>query len=240
MVQVALTLVSAVIPSIYLVWYFDSRDRYPEPRRVLWAVFGLGVCVAIPVVPIALSFGGMLEMIEGPLAFGFASAFLQAAIPEELFKFVVVWFFAARHSAFDEPMDGVVYGVVASLGFATLENVLYAWDGGLQLAALRAFTAVPSHAFLGAIMGFWVSRAKFSGGGRRAILLALVLPIALHGVYNFPLLAVRRARELSMEIDPALLTLTIFAPLLVATEWFVAVRLTRRLRDGQSRGEGRR
>ncbi|MCZ6508778.1 MAG: PrsW family glutamic-type intramembrane protease, partial [Acidobacteria bacterium] len=170
---------SALVPSLLLVWYFHSRDVYPEPPRVLWTVFILGVATVLPVVLVARPFDALLDQISSPLAYGFASAFVQAAIPEELFKFLVVWFFAARHRAFDEPIDGVIYGVVASLGFATLENVLYVAGGGLHVAVTRALTAVPSHAFLGAIMGYFVGRAKFSAERGRFLAWALLLPILL-------------------------------------------------------------
>ena len=56
---------------------------------------------------------------------------------------------------FDELMDGIVYGAVASLGFATLENIMYCIDGGLSVVAIRALTAVPAHASFGAIMGYY-------------------------------------------------------------------------------------
>ena len=54
---------------------------------------------------------------------------------------------------FNEPIDGIVYGVCVSLGFATLENIYYVYvlpdyfeTTSLSLAILRAFSAVPAHA----------------------------------------------------------------------------------------------
>ena len=41
----ALLAVSAIVPSLLLVWYFHARDVYPEPPRVLWTTFGLGILV---------------------------------------------------------------------------------------------------------------------------------------------------------------------------------------------------
>ena len=82
-------------------------------------------------------------------------------IPEETFKYLVLTRYSARHRAFDEPMDGIVYGAVASLGFAALENLLYVGSGDLGTAVARAATAVPGHAFTGAIMGYYVGQARF-------------------------------------------------------------------------------
>jgi hypothetical protein len=116
-----------------------------------------------------------------------------AAAVEEGFKFLVLWFYSARHDAFDEPMDGIVYGVAASLGFAALENVGYvlATDllgAGASTAAARAVTAVPAHAAFGVLMGACIGVAKFAGHRQRFwLLLGLAGAIGLHGLYNFGL-----------------------------------------------------
>ena len=39
--------------------------------------------------------------------------------------------------------DGVIYAVFASLGFAALENVLYAFSYGMETVLMRAVTSVP-------------------------------------------------------------------------------------------------
>jgi RsiW-degrading membrane proteinase PrsW (M82 family) len=75
-------------------------------------------------------------------------------------------------------MDGVVYGAVASLGFATLENILYVTPNGFAVAAARAFTAVPGHALLGVIMGYYVGRAKFHSNEQQRANRAWVRPPA--------------------------------------------------------------
>jgi protease PrsW len=224
--------VSAIVPSWFLMWYFHRRDVHPEPPRVLWATFGLGFVITVPVVIVAWPVDALIGQLQSPLAYGFASAFFAAAIPEELFKFLVLWRYAARHPAFDEPMDGIVYGVAASLGFATLENILYVADGGAPVAILRALTAVPGHAFMGAIMGYFVGRAKFDGARRRAWLTrALAIPMLLHGAYDTPLLAGERVDEASP--DPLVMLLLLTVPVILIAEGVWATRISRRLRAEQ-------
>ena len=82
-------------------------------------------------------------------------------------------------------MDGIVYGAVASLGFATLENVLYCIDGGLSTVIARAFTAVPAHASFGAIMGYYFSKQHFSGSKVGVFSKAYFIPMVLHGLYDY-------------------------------------------------------
>lgn len=235
----ATTAASAVVPSILLVWYFHSRDLRPEPRRVVWATFGLGVLSIVPVLLVALPLGRALEGLPAPpIVAGTAEAFLLAAAPEEFFKFTVLYLFAARREAFDEPMDGIVYGVTASLGFATLENILYTIEGGLSAAVLRAFTAVPGHAFCGAIMGYFVGRARFGRPEDRSRLLraALLWPIVLHGLYDAPLMTLKRWAPADPP-DPAdaagLLALASVTLAVLIVECVWAIRLTCRMRREQ-------
>lgn len=231
MVLFILLAAATLVPSLLLVTYFHRRDVYPEPPAVLWRTFGWGVLIVFPVCLVAWPMDALAAQLGHPLLYGFASAFFGAAIPEEIFKFAVVYFYAARHIQFDEPMDGIVYGATASLGFATLENVLYVSDGGLPVAITRAFLAVPGHAFLGAIMGYYIGRAKFTDGDRRPLLVrALAIPILLHGLYDGPLLAGNGGGS-----DPGCFFLALLPMVLaiVVVEAVWATRLVRRMRTEQ-------
>ncbi len=230
----AMVALSTVAPSLLLLWYFHARDAFPEPPRVLWATFGLGVATIAPVLALGWPADHLTGMIADPVARGFADAFLVAAIPEELCKLLVLVLYVMRHSEFDEPMDGVVYGVAAGLGFATFENVVYIADGGMPVAILRALTAVPGHAFLGAIMGHYVARARFDENRRRRWLLwAFTVPMILHGLYDFPLLTAGEINEgVDSEVFVAYLLLPL-APAILIFEGIWSVRLVRRQRRAQ-------
>lgn len=227
---------SAIVPSILLVCFFHRRDLYPEPARVLWTTFFLGVLTVIPVLAVVYPISDLLESVEDPILSGAVTAFAGAAIPEEFFKYIVVVFYCSRHKAFDEPMDGVVYGVVASLGFATLENVLYVADGGYTVALLRAFTAVPGHALTGAFMGYFIGQAKFSGSNtKRNWLLAFAVPTLLHGIYDFPLMAVTNYSKAHNGDPGAVLFLLTLVVIVIFYEWIFVIRRMRRLRTEQNK-----
>src|SRR6266404_6737329 len=132
------TIASALVPSFLLLGYFRARDLYPEPAKALWATFTLGVAIVVPVLMLDQPLALIVKLFHGPLAHGLADALFTAAIPEELLKYAVVVLFCARHKEFDEPMDGIVYGAVASLGFATFENIAYVAEHGLGVAISRA------------------------------------------------------------------------------------------------------
>ncbi len=226
-----LTAVSAIVPSLLLIWYFWAGDVQPEPGRVLWATFGLGVLSVIPVLMVELPVARLLAHVHDPYLRGALDAFFGASAPEEGFKLLVLLAYCDRHPEFDEPMDGIVYGAVASLGFATLENILYVGQGGMGLAAMRALTAVPSHAFGGAILGYYVGQAKFTPRHRRRLILTgYLLAFTLHGLYDFPLMTVANFERLGLGKPSLLLLITLGA---LAFEWAFAVSRTRRLRVDQ-------
>jgi RsiW-degrading membrane proteinase PrsW (M82 family) len=236
--HLVITLTAAVVPALLLLWFFYRQDANPEPRRVIVITFVLGVLIIVPVVAVAaplLIFVAMPLARDGPWVSGLAQAFLTAGLPEEFFKFLVVYLYCSRHPAFDEPMDGIVYGVTASLGFATLENVLYVWQGGLALAAVRAITAVPCHAFLGAIMGYYVGQARFHSERARSLLLrGLGLAVLLHGLYDFPLLVLNSGGEEWVQTNgPAVLGLIVMALVMLAVLGVTTLVLVRRAQAEQ-------
>lgn len=181
-------ILAAVLPSLLLVWYFHARDTFPEPATVLWATFGLGCLSVVPAVLLGATVEPVLQS-RHPLSTAAFQAFVIAALCEEVAKLSVLLGYSFRHSEFDEPMDGIVYGAAASLGFATLENTLYVIDGGFMLALMRGLLSVPGHATYGAVMGYYVGRARFDRANRVPLVLkGLSAAVLLHGCYDLPLM----------------------------------------------------
>ena len=181
---------AAVVPTLLILWFFLARDHHSEPRAVLLRTFALGVLITLPAGLLELGLQAAIEPLGlSPSAKSLTFAFLGPALCEEALKLWVVYGYCRSHSAFDEPIDGIIYGVTASLGFATLENVLYVASNGMGVAVARALMAVPGHASWGALMGYYVAQAHFNPDRRlRHLALALGLPILLHGLYDFPIL----------------------------------------------------
>lgn len=226
--------VLAIAPALLLLWYFASRDLYPEPRRLIWLTFALGFGAAAPAALIG-------EMLFFPLADLASDAWVAAAIIsfpivggiEELSKFAVLYFFCRTWNDFDEPMDGLVYGVAASLGFAAIENWSYVYESGLETALWRAVSAVPFHAMAGVIMGYYFGLAHFVPNKRRYYyILALLIPILLHGAYDYPLIL----QELLLAEGQSVAWLGIAVLPVLALETGLALALSRRVRTAQAAG----
>ena len=199
----AIALALAVVPSWLLVRYFHERDLYPEPAGVIWGTFALGALTTIPVVIVALPTMQLLPQPDSVVGTGFQFAFLYAAIPEEFFKLSVLLLYSLRRREFDEPMDGLVYGAVVAQGFAALENALYSFSVGPVMTIVRGFTAVPAHACMGIIMGYYVGRARFEPERRGTLIFqGFLLATLVHGLYDAPLLTINTIVDRFGDIPP--------------------------------------
>ncbi len=185
-------LAAAIAPGIALLAYFYWKDRYDtEPLPMIVKLFLTGVLIVLPTMILQRGLTHMWG--ESPLTFSFV---ISAGV-EEFLKWFVLYHIVFNHTEFDEPYDGIVYAVAVSLGFATLENVLYAFFEPATFGTLmiRALLPVSGHALFGVFMGYSLGRAKFSSGRkvRLHLMLALLLPILLHGFYDYLMTTVSQA-----------------------------------------------
>lgn len=122
----------------------------------------------------------------------FTISFVVAALVEESLKFRVVQKHTFNKKEFNEVMDGISYTIIASLGFAVMENIFYVLEGGFTVGVLRSFTAVPAHALFSGVMGYYIGKSVFSKNpktSRKLKVKGLFYGIFYHGTYNFLLLA---------------------------------------------------
>ena len=114
---------------------------------------------------------------------------LGVALIEEGIKFFFLKKYLFNHKEFNEPLDGIVYAVMISLGFATVENLLYVFvyapGQETYVAVLRMFSAIPLHASCGVVMGYFVGKAKFNENSTYYLIIGLLSAIIIHGFYNY-------------------------------------------------------
>ena len=93
-----------------------------------------------------------------------ADAFINAAIPEEAAKLLMLWLVLRRNRHFDEYFDGVVYAVCVGMGFAGLENIFYLIDEEDMMAVgiARGVFSIPAHFMFAVAMGYYYQRQKDS------------------------------------------------------------------------------
>jgi protease PrsW len=199
---------AAIAPALLLLWIVVAADSRPEPPRVVWAAFVLG---ALSIFVLRYLTGWLvphIAMTHHPLLAVDEHVLFIASIPEETLKVLLIALVAFRARAFDEPMDGVVYGTAVGLGFAAHENLAYLahTDDWRTLAIVRGILTVPFHGALGAIAGSYIASARFGGAHgahrharwprARPLLLAWLIPVVLHALFDIPLLTLRRSLDL--------------------------------------------
>jgi protease PrsW len=173
----------AVAPTIFLLWFFYNQDRYKhESKKLLLATFLIGALMILPALVLELLLKDLFP--EGDTILGvFIYFLLEVALIEESLKLLAVRIYAYSSRMFNEPMDGLILGVAAALGFATVENIFYVVSSGILTGIVRAIVSVPSHALYGAIAGFYLGEAKFRK--RPALALqGLVAVIFLHAIFD--------------------------------------------------------
>lgn len=180
----------AAAPGIAICLIIFYRDIYnKEPKLNLIVSFILGGISILPAAELEKYFAG--KVVDGSLAGVAIFAFLVVGLSEELCKFFFLRSYSYRQKSFDEPLDGIVYSLMVSMGFATVENILYVTryaelGMGYQVAFQRMFLSVPAHATFGIIMGYFVGKAKFDSA--RSLWLMIVgvgAAVFFHGLYDF-------------------------------------------------------
>ena len=177
----------AIIISLYMIWH-DRKEREPVLLLITCFIFGtLSTFPAIWMERYGMDYFGLNNSFS--IQAVALLAFVVVAFSEEFSKFLFLRGYIYPQKAFDEPLDGIVYSVMISMGFAAWENVLYVVvrGGGTNLALLRMFTAVPAHAAFAVIMGYYVGKAKFAESWQKIglLLTGLFFAVIVHGLYDF-------------------------------------------------------
>ena len=191
--QAACYVVPILLSIAWLVFIRRFDRAHPEPLWLIGVTFVMGGFSTILAElaelffaslspwldPHVVTFGG--QMFALPLAFVVFT--VVVGLSEEGAKMLGALVAVRRHE-FDEPIDGIVYGIVSSLGFAAAENIRY--FGLLRLAApivmARTFMSVPAHMFFGAIWGYALGARLVEKKSR--VLLFLLVAAACHGLFD--------------------------------------------------------
>lgn len=179
-------LTAAIAPGVALLAYFYLKDRYEsEPIATVAKMFALGFLTVFPTMVIQRGF--VLWLGDHPLLYAFG---LSAGI-EEFIKWFLVFYLVYRNTLITAPYDGIVYATSVSLGFATMENVMFSllFQPSFSDLLYRALLPVSGHALFAVLMGYYFGKAKFHPAhARRYLVLSYVQPVLWHGAFDFILL----------------------------------------------------
>lgn len=199
---------AALLPSVLWLAFFMAQDKHREKFRDIVRVFLWGAAIALPVVIVERSFE--ILFVTGPDPLGgtnpliftvnpFIYMFLGIAFVEEIGKYLVTRAKTYSRAFFDEPQDAVLYLVTAALGFAAIENLLFAvrfaehGQEVLSLTLIRGVSANVLHVVASGTLGyFWALSLSTPKERKKFLYTGIVLATLLHGIYNTLMIEINR------------------------------------------------
>lgn len=181
---------------IFLCLRLDRES--PEPPKQIIRIFFWGGLMVFPTLfitgPIS-SFINQLSWLSGVLKIIILS-FLVDGLIEEFVKFCILSEKVYKEKSFDEPRDGLIYGMIIGIGFSLLENFFFGLTlmgvpGGLLIIVARGIITTFMHLLAGGIIGYCFGLAKFKAHGQASkkegswlVVRGLIFAILFHGLYN--------------------------------------------------------
>jgi RsiW-degrading membrane proteinase PrsW (M82 family) len=111
--------------------------------------------------------------------------FYGVSVNEEIHKFLpVIICHSLGWIKIRRPIDAVLFSTMSALGFASLENIQYTHEYGLETGLLRTIFAVPLHGLCGIIIGYFLGLCLINRKPAFYVLYGLILAIICHTAHN--------------------------------------------------------
>lgn len=230
-------IILGLLPSFIWLTFYLRKDKHPEPNSMVLRIFIWGILLA----PLAIILELLLIWVLNPSS-SLSSLFSQIsqdnfiriiiastlipALVEEYLKYSVVKIKVLKDSEFDEPVDAMLYCIIAGLGFAAIENLLIlfkiyslglGFGQALSTIGLRFLGATFVHALASGIVGYWLAMGLlYTKQRKKLILLGLTIAIIFHACYNYLILIANK------NPDQRVLIISIIAILLITVALLVS------------------
>jgi len=210
-----LYIILGILPSFIWLCYFLQKDVHPESNRMVLKIFLYGMIAAIPAALIEF---GLTDSIFTTFGKSILSTilyfFVGVAFIEEFLKYLVVREKVLTSAEMDEPTDVILYLIIAALGFAALENILYLLQfkifQAIFLTSFRFVGAIFLHALCSGTLGYFLALSCYRPEKKLSLLtLGFILATLFHGTFNYGII--------KMEINLAWILLPIFIIIGLAT-----------------------
>lgn len=203
-------IIFGLTPSIVWLLFYLRKDSHPEPNRLILKIFFCGAGAAVLAAFLEMGFFEITRIgarFIAPVIVNIVNIFIGVALVEEMLKYSVVRIGILKNPEFDEPVDAMLYMIIAALGFAALENILILWFHQkpfllfetMTWSAARFLGATFLHALCSGTVGYFLAlsffkRKKGEGESRLAPTMTLAIGLAgavlLHGLYNFSIMSI--------------------------------------------------
>jgi len=202
--MIIIYIIFGIIPSLIWLFYYLKKDIHPESSSMILKIFAWGAAITLPVFFLQLGGSALLERMNlDPLITSLLYWFIVISFSEELFKYLVIRFRVINSSHLDEPLDVMLYMVVAALGFTAVENILYIVapagqfsftdlvNRTLMLSFVRFVGATFLHTLCSAVVGYALALSLCKLKNKIIYVVSgLFIATVLHGIYDFSIIAV--------------------------------------------------
>ncbi len=190
-----LILLTALLPALLWLIFFLREDIHPEPKRLIIYTLSVGALISIPVLATQIIFQEFSSNFIRNTVF----LIIGLAFIEEVFKFLGAYWAINKDSAFDEPIDAMIYMIVVALGFTTVENLFIVASnltpiGGGSLSttfstlSLRFIGATLLHTLSSGFVGYFWALGKIKRKTPVYLILGITLATIIHFIFNYLIL----------------------------------------------------
>lgn len=207
-----LYIILGVAPSLIWLSFYLRKDAHPEPKKTILKIFflGMGAAILAAIVEIVIrkliligfpetnNLRFMVQVLYISWGVALIEEFLKYLPVEN--KYLIVKDGVLREPAFDEPLDLMLYMVIAGLGFAALENILIFflksmpfWET-LLISSLRFIGATFLHALCSGTFGFFLALSFLNHQKRfYFFFIGLTIAVLLHGTFNYSIIKIEES-----------------------------------------------
>ncbi|MBP7735165.1 MAG: PrsW family intramembrane metalloprotease [Spirochaetes bacterium] len=176
----------SAVPVFYLIYfrhffrYYRLKGEVPVYGKHLES-FLCGVILALTIILFAPYIDRFINNNSV-----FVDAFVKAALIEKTGT-IALYMLVIRYYPRFSILEGIVSGIAIGAGFSLVENLVYALNFGPAVIIVRLVFSAPLHLTTCGIVGYYCSSMRLSSSHyikAMKLVLAFVVPIALHGVFD--------------------------------------------------------
>jgi RsiW-degrading membrane proteinase PrsW (M82 family) len=181
-------------PSIAWLLFYLKADVHPEPKKEILAIFFFGALATIPAIILEVILVDLFNNLQlSDIVRSLLVNVIGVALIEELVKYGAFWLKEQeinQNSQLDEPVDSVIYMIVAALGFAAIENLLFLlpiiqMNLAIMTSLFRALSAILLHTLCSGTIGYYLALSfRNPKRKKRLIFKGILIASSLHGLYN--------------------------------------------------------
>jgi len=189
-----------ILPSLIWLLFYLRKDVHPEPKGMVFKIFFYGILFALFALFLELNFQKKFLTLKNLSSLEITAYFiLCVGFIEEISKYLAVRFGVLRNSELDEPIDFMIYMIIAALGFAAFENFLVLFrqipfqktTDIFAIIFARFLGATFLHTLASGILGYFLAMSFFDFKARRKMLaVGILISSFLHGFYNLSIIAI--------------------------------------------------